>query len=119
MKIAALVSGVSTGCDVAIGRVAWHSPRTPGVSDRSAGYRSRCRRATIAGMPDTEDVAALAELLTETAEQHHAFEARAPKHNWADWYAAYMTARFEEHSPEDASQEADQYMADEKNIVVA
>ena len=37
------------------------------------------------------DVAALADLLHETAEHHGAFEAVAPPHDWWDWYAAYMT----------------------------
>jgi len=39
------------------------------------------------------DVAALAQLLHETAEHHGAFEAVAPPHDWWDWYAAYMDAR--------------------------
>jgi hypothetical protein len=39
------------------------------------------------------DVAALADLLHETAERHGAFEAVAPSHDWWDWYAAYMDAR--------------------------
>ena len=41
------------------------------------------------------DVAALADLLHETAEHHGAFEAVAPPHDWWDWYAAYMDARAE------------------------
>ena len=39
------------------------------------------------------DVAALADLLHETAERHGSFEAVAPPHDWWDWYAAYMDAR--------------------------
>ncbi len=39
------------------------------------------------------DVAALADLLRETAEHHDPYEKRAPKHDWWDWYAAYMIAR--------------------------
>ena len=39
------------------------------------------------------DVAALADLLHETAERHDAFEKAAPPHDWWDWYAAYMDAR--------------------------
>ena len=38
------------------------------------------------------DVATLAELLRETAEHHGAFEQRAPKHDWWDWYAPYLAA---------------------------
>jgi hypothetical protein len=37
------------------------------------------------------DIAALAELLHETADHHGAFEAVAPPHNWWDWYAARRT----------------------------
>ncbi len=39
------------------------------------------------------DVAALADLLHETADHHGAFEEAADKHDWWDWYAAYMDAR--------------------------
>ena len=39
------------------------------------------------------EVAALADLLHETAEQHGLFEAVTPPHNWWDWYAAYLNAR--------------------------
>ena len=41
------------------------------------------------------DVATLAELLHETAQHHDAFEKRAPKHDWWDWYAPYPAARAE------------------------
>jgi hypothetical protein len=58
------------------------------------------------------DVAALADLLQETSEHHGTFEASAPKHNWWDWYAAYMNAREQERSPEEASKAAGRYMAD-------
>ena len=49
------------------------------------------------------DVAALAELLHETAEHHDAFEKAAPPHNWWDWYAAYLDARQHGSTPEEAS----------------
>jgi hypothetical protein len=39
------------------------------------------------------DVAALAELLRETEEQHGHYEPTAPKHHWWDWYAAHAVAR--------------------------
>lgn len=35
----------------------------------------------------------LSHLLRETAEAHHLAEKRLPPHDWADWYAAYMSAR--------------------------
>jgi hypothetical protein len=64
------------------------------------------------------DVAALAELLHETAVHHGAFEAVAPPHDWWDWYAAYLDARQSGSAPEEASVAANRYMADVKHIVV-
>jgi hypothetical protein len=65
------------------------------------------------------DIASLAELLQETALHHDRFEKAAPPHEWWDWYAAYMAARKDGSSPEDASAAADRYMAEVKGIVVA
>ena len=65
------------------------------------------------------DVAALAELLHETAEHHGAFEAVAPPHHWWDWYAAYMDARQRGSTPEEASAAAARYMAEVKHVVVS
>ena len=49
------------------------------------------------------DVATLTELLQE-AEKHHAeYEPTAPKHQWSDWYAAYIVARQEGKTPEEAA----------------
>lgn len=64
------------------------------------------------------DVAALADLLHETAEHHGAFEAVAPPHDWWDWYAAYMVARRAGATPTAAATTAGRYMADAKDIVV-
>jgi len=64
------------------------------------------------------DVADLARLLHETAEQHGSFEAVAPPHDWWDWYAAYMDARQHGRTPEDASAVAGRYMAEVKHVVV-
>jgi hypothetical protein len=63
-------------------------------------------------------VAALAELLHETAERHGSFEAVAPAHDWWDWYAAYMDAREGGSTPEAAAAAAGRYMAEVKHIVV-
>jgi hypothetical protein len=65
------------------------------------------------------DVAALAELLHETAERHDAYERVAPPHDWWDWYAAYMDARERGSTAEEASAAAGQYMAEVKHIVVS
>jgi hypothetical protein len=64
------------------------------------------------------DVAALAELLHETADHHGSFEAVAPPHDWWDWYAAYMDARERGSTPEAASVAAGRYMAEVKHVVV-
>jgi hypothetical protein len=52
------------------------------------------------------DVAALAQLLRETAEHHDPYEKSAPPHHWSDWYAAYMTAREQGSTSEEASDAA-------------
>jgi hypothetical protein len=56
------------------------------------------------------DVASVAALLHETAEHHDSYEKSAPEHNWWDWYAAYLNARLEGSTQEEASQAAGEYM---------
>jgi hypothetical protein len=63
------------------------------------------------------DVARLAELLHETADHHGAFEARAPKHDWWNWYAPYLNAREDGKTPEAAALEADRYMKEVFHVV--
>jgi hypothetical protein len=58
------------------------------------------------------DVATLADLLREAEQHHGAFEASAPKHSWADWYAPYVVARSDGKTSDDAIAAADQYMKD-------
>jgi hypothetical protein len=64
------------------------------------------------------DVAALADLLHETADHHDPYEKMAPKHDWWDWYAAYMVARQHGSTPDDASAAAGRYMQEARGIVV-
>jgi hypothetical protein len=64
------------------------------------------------------DVAALAQLLHETAEQHDTFERVAPPHDWWDWYGAYMDARHHGATPDAATMAAGRYMAEVKHVVV-
>jgi catechol 2,3-dioxygenase-like lactoylglutathione lyase family enzyme len=52
------------------------------------------------------DAAALATLLHEAEENHGKYEPSAPKHHWWDWYAAFVVARQQGHSPEAAYREA-------------
>jgi hypothetical protein len=63
------------------------------------------------------DVAALADLLHETAEHHDSFEKVAPSHDWWDWYAAYVDARQRGSTVEEATAAAGRYMATVKHVV--
>ena len=64
------------------------------------------------------DLAALADLLHETADHHGLFEKVAPPHDWWDWYAAYMDARQRGSTPEAASAAAGRYMAQVRHVDV-
>jgi hypothetical protein len=63
-------------------------------------------------------VEALAQRLLETATRHGDYEAVAPPHDWWDWYAAYMDAREQGNTPDEASAAAGRYMADVKGVIV-
>jgi hypothetical protein len=65
------------------------------------------------------DVAALAQLLHETAERHDSYERVAPPHDWWDWYAPYMDARERGSTPDEAYAAAGRYMAEVKHVVVS
>ena len=52
------------------------------------------------------DVPTLTGLLRETEERHGQYEATAPKHHWSDWYAAYIVARENGLTPDEAANEA-------------
>lgn len=56
------------------------------------------------------DVATLTGLLREAEEHHGPYEATAPKHHWSGWYAAYISARQQGRTPEEASEDAALYM---------
>jgi catechol 2,3-dioxygenase-like lactoylglutathione lyase family enzyme len=49
------------------------------------------------------DVGALTDLLRETEQHHGQYEPTAPKHHWSGWYAAYIVARQEGKTPEEAA----------------
>ena len=56
------------------------------------------------------EVTTLAELLHE-AEQHHGdYEPTAPPHHWWDWYAAYIVARTDGRTAEQAVADASAHM---------
>lgn len=58
----------------------------------------------------------LAELLRETAENHHSYEATHTPHEWSEWYAAYIVARQNGFIPASAKSIAGVYMADNFNV---
>jgi catechol 2,3-dioxygenase-like lactoylglutathione lyase family enzyme len=51
------------------------------------------------------DLATLTELLREAEQRHGTYEPTAPKHHWSDFYAAYIVARENAKSPEDAARD--------------
>jgi catechol 2,3-dioxygenase-like lactoylglutathione lyase family enzyme len=59
-----------------------------------------------------DDVAARAELLHETAQHHDPYEKSHAPHNWWDWYSAYMGAREQGRTSDEAVQVAGRYMTD-------
>jgi hypothetical protein len=56
------------------------------------------------------DVATLTGLLREAEEHHSSYEATAPEHHWSGWYAAYISAREQGSTPEQASNDAALYL---------
>ena len=52
------------------------------------------------------DVATLTELLREAEKRHGEYEPTAPKHHWSGWYAAYIVARENGRTPEEAAEDA-------------
>ena len=49
------------------------------------------------------DVATLTALLQETEKHHGEYEPAAPKHHWSEWYAAYIVARVQGKTSEQAT----------------
>jgi len=52
------------------------------------------------------DVATLTDLLRESEEHHGKYEPTAPKHHWSGWYAAFIVARQNGRTPDDAAKDA-------------
>jgi hypothetical protein len=52
------------------------------------------------------NVATLTELLREAEKRHGGYEATAPKHHWSGWFAAYVLAREQGKSPDEAFTDA-------------
>jgi catechol 2,3-dioxygenase-like lactoylglutathione lyase family enzyme len=121
---------------VEVGEI-WHvepgKGRVPGLDPQRRSYFNRASFADpdgntwvlqeiterLPGRVDVNDPGAMAKLLLETAIHHGAFEAVAPPHDWWDWYAAYMGAREQGSTPDEASATAGRYMADVKDVAVS
>ena len=56
------------------------------------------------------DVPTLTELLREAEKRHGEYEPTAPKHHWSDWYAAYIVAREQGRTPEEAANDGALHM---------
>ena len=52
------------------------------------------------------DVTRVTELLRAAEERHGPYEATAPPHHWSPWYAAYITAREQGRTPDEAADDA-------------
>jgi catechol 2,3-dioxygenase-like lactoylglutathione lyase family enzyme len=52
------------------------------------------------------DLATLTELLRETEKRHGEYEPTAPKHHWSGWYAAYIVARENGRTSDEAAKDA-------------
>jgi len=58
------------------------------------------------------DVPTMTALLREAEENHGDYERSAPKHHWSDWYAAFMVAREQGKTVEDAVQAGGRHMTE-------
>ena len=137
-----LVDDIDDARDKLIGRGAkvseiWHhlpgQDPEPGLDPERRSYLSRASFADpdgntwqlqevterLPGRVEVRGSGTLAQLLLETAKRHGSFEAAAPPHDWWDWYAAYMDAREQGSTPDDASAAAGRYMAKVKHIVAS
>ena len=62
------------------------------------------------------DIASLADLLHETADHHDPYEKSHTPHNWWDWYAAYIDARQQGKTQDEASEAAGHYMEEVHHV---
>ena len=58
------------------------------------------------------EIEKLSEFLKEAEEHHGPYEAEAPAHHWSAFYAAYIVARQNGRSPDQADQDARSHMDD-------
>jgi catechol 2,3-dioxygenase-like lactoylglutathione lyase family enzyme len=105
-------------------RVAGTKGRVPGPDPNGSSYFSFASfsdpdgnswllqevKARLPGRGLSVDVATMTELLREAETRHGAYEASAPKHHWSGWYAAYIVARQQGKTPEEAASDGARHM---------
>ena len=98
-------------------RVVDKGGRVPGPDPKRASYFSFASftdpdgnswllqeiKTRFPGRGFSSDVASMTTLLQEAEKSHGTFEATAPKHHWSDFYAAYIVAREQGHTAEQAA----------------
>ena len=127
--VAARENLIRSGVDVS---EIWHlepgKGRVPGPDPERRSYFSRASFADPDGNPrvleeitsrlpgrvEMRQAGALAQLLFETAKRHGAFAAG----DWWDWYAAYMEAREQGSTPEQAAEAVGREMAAVTHVAV-
>jgi hypothetical protein len=57
------------------------------------------------------DIATLTGFLREAEQRHGDYEPTAAKHHWSSWYAAYVVAREQGRSADEAARDAALYLA--------
>ncbi len=67
-------------------------------------------KARLPGRGLSLDVATLTDLLREAETGHGEYEPTAPKHHWSGWYAAYIVAREQGKTPEEAAKDGALHM---------
>jgi catechol 2,3-dioxygenase-like lactoylglutathione lyase family enzyme len=80
----------------------WASFRDPDGN----GWLLQEIKARLPGRGLAQNVASLTELLREAETHHGEYEPTAPKHHWSAWYAAYILAREEGRTPEEAARDS-------------
>lgn len=105
-----------TGCAVPIRRPRSHQRASPGACYLPLVRQFRDRdgngglfQEVTTLLPGRElsslDIAALTDLLREAEIHHGEYEPSAPKHHWSVWCAAYIVARQDGKTPEEAAKD--------------
>jgi catechol 2,3-dioxygenase-like lactoylglutathione lyase family enzyme len=98
--------------------------RVPGPDPEGRSYRSWASfsdpdgngwmlqeiKTRLPGRGLSMDVATLTDLLREAEKRHGEYEPTAPKHHWSGWYAAYMVAREQGRTHDEAAKDAALHM---------